>query len=86
MSAEIQTSDASTPLPDDHWVVILLDPDWADWSPWSVRAANEQAAIEQAIADWHAWLEDDLEDDGDEAHEDPEVIKVYRNSWIGERV
>ena len=27
------------------WVVILMDPDWSDWSPWSVVAKNKEADV-----------------------------------------
>ena len=36
----------------DCWVVILLDPDAGDWSPWSVIAKDKPRAIAQARRDW----------------------------------
>jgi hypothetical protein len=72
--------------PDDHWIVILTDPDGSDWSPWSVIAEHKKAAVARALADWFEWAhqDEDVGEDGD-LDDPPEVIKVYRNSWIGRR-
>ena len=70
---------------DGCYVVLLYDPDYADTSPWSVRADSRSHAIRLAINLWHAWLSDpDDEDDDEECRDDPEVTKVYERSWIGE--
>ena len=80
---------------EDEWVVVILDSDWEDWSPWNVTAPDLDSAIAKAKRHWRRFAagEDDWdqEDDDvvateDEALEDPEIIKVYRASWIGERV
>jgi hypothetical protein len=63
-------------IPEDAWVVILMDCDYEDWSPWNVRAPDERSAIAQATNDWQAFTE---------TTEAPDVVKVYRASWIGER-
>lgn len=67
------------------WVVILMDPDWSDWSPWSVVAKNKEAAIVLARRAWSQWTQAAGwgGDDSEEADE-AEVVKVYRNSWIGQ--
>ena len=71
-------------LLDECWVILLWDPDGNDTSPWPVTAQSKDEALRKAIADWHSSL---LEDSPDfEPHPDPDVFKVYRNSWIGERV
>ena len=56
------------------WVVILLDPDECDWSPWPVVATNKLGAIAQARRDWRDWCE---------SSDSAEVVKVYERSWIG---
>lgn len=61
----------------DRWVVILMDPDDSDWSPWSVTASDKRQAILKAQAEWRRWSR---------VHAAAEVTKVYRNSWIGEIV
>ncbi|QCQ97765.1 hypothetical protein [Brevundimonas sp. SGAir0440] len=70
------------------YVVLLWDPDYSDTSPWSVRAMSKDEAIQRARADWHAWLKGDDDEDDCESNklDDPEVFKVYANSWIGERI
>ena len=72
------------------WVVILPDPsfdDWDCWSPWSVRATSMQDAIDKAKTDWKRWaFGPDLQDDDLEQIDSPEVLKVYENAWLGERV
>lgn len=62
------------------WVVILLDPEGGDWSPWSVIALNRDHAISLARQDWCEWC--DWEGEPDYA----DVLKVFRDSWIGEIV
>lgn len=54
------------------WVVILMDPDCSDWSPWSVVAEDKEGAIASARRAWREWLQDEDEDgdgreDSDEA-------------------
>lgn len=72
------------------WVVILMDPDDSGWSPWSVIASDEERAIDLARRDWREWLvEDEVGEDGEDCDradevDEPVVLKVYRNSWIGE--
>ena len=75
----------------DCWVVILTDPDFSGWSPWSVIASDKETAIALARRDWRAWCqdedegeEDDEREDEDQEADEAEVVKVYRNSWIGE--
>lgn len=73
----------------DCWVVILTDPDFSGWSPWSVIASDEETAIELARRAWREWQqdEDDEDDEREDENQEPdkaEVVKVYRNSWIGE--
>lgn len=57
------------------WVVILMDPDYDDWSPWSVIAASKQDAVLKAQSDWRRWCG---------VPDDAEVVKVYGHSWMGE--
>jgi len=59
----------------DCWVVILMDPDDSDWSPWPVIANNKEQAILRAQSDWHKWSQ---------VNAVAEVVKVYTKSWIGE--
>jgi len=59
----------------DCWVVILMDPDYDDWSPWPVIAATKQEAVLKAQSDWRRWC--GVRDEAD-------VVKVYGHSWIGE--
>ncbi|QTC90858.1 hypothetical protein [Brevundimonas goettingensis] len=59
------------------WVVILTDPDGLGWSPWPVVAPNVQKAIRKAQSDWRRWCG---------VHAAADVWKVYRESWITERV
>lgn len=49
---------------------------------------SKDEAIQRARADWHAWLKGDDDEDDCESNklDDPEVFKVYANSWIGERI
>ncbi len=69
---------------DGCYVVLLYDPDYADTSPWSVRANSRSHAIRLAINLWHAWLtDDDDEDEEGSGLPDPEVTKVYEG-WISE--
>lgn len=63
---------------DGCWVVILLDPEGGDWSPWSVIAFDRKQAISLARQDWCEWCEWEGEPDY------ADVLKVYRDSWIGE--
>ena len=58
----------------DCWVVILMDPDDSDWSPWPVVAKNKRGAIAQARRDWRDWCR---------SPGSAEVLKVYERSWIG---
>lgn len=53
------------------YIVLLMDVDGADWSPWPVVAASPAEAVEKARADWRESIEAD--DDEDPA----EVVKVY---------
>ena len=70
----------------DCWVVILTDPDFSGWSPWSVIASDKDAAIMLARRAWREWLQHgDDEDDQDEEADEAKVVKVYAKSWIGER-
>lgn len=71
-------------LTDECWVILLWDPDGNDTSPWSVTARSKDEAIRKAIAEWQRSLSEDSVDF--EPHPAPDVFKVYRNSWIGERV
>ncbi|MGA0545918.1 hypothetical protein ACO2Q1_11645 [Brevundimonas sp. VNH65] len=73
-----------TALLDQCWVILLWDPDGNDTSPWSVKAETKDEAIQKAVADWHRWLVE--ENAVFMPHPPPDVFKVYRNSWIGERV
>ena len=59
----------------DRWVVILTDPDGINWSPWSVTASDPRRAILKAQSEWRRWSR---------VHAAAEVVKVYRDSWIGE--
>ena len=63
------------------WVVLIMDPDWEDASPWSVMADEIGEAVEKAVEDWKAWLTDP-DDPDPEPLPKPHVVKVYRNSWI----
>lgn len=58
----------------DCWVVILMDPDDSDWSPWPVVAKNKRRAIAQARRDWRDWCQ---------IPGSADVLKVYERSWIG---
>lgn len=60
----------------DRWVVILMDPDHDDWSPWPVVANNKAQAILRAQSAWRKWCG---------ANAAAEIVKVYSESWIGER-
>lgn len=83
-AAKTTEADGYGGLLDECWVVLLWDADGNDTSPWSVTAQSKDEAIRTAIADWHRSL---LEESADFIpHPDPDVFKVYRNSWIGERV
>jgi hypothetical protein len=69
----------------DNWVVLIGDPDGNNSSPYSVIAKTEDEAVEKAILDWMNWLAGgDLFDSAEWG--EPEIVKVYRASWIGERV
>lgn len=61
----------------DCWVVILTDPDGNDWSPWSVTATDQRQAILKAQSNWRRWCQ---------VHAAADVVKVYRDSWIGQIV
>ena len=69
--------------PDIRWVVILPDPSDGTWSPWNVVAPDEVRAVKQAQKDWLKWLGMHPYRDRPEA---PDPLKIYRDSWIGERV
>ena len=79
---------------DQDWVVVLWDQDGADAAPWNVRADDLDSAIDRARTQWWRWLDGDEtwdRDDGSLAPElarqdQPEVHRVYRGSWIGDRV
>lgn len=64
------------------YVVLLLDPDECDFSPWSVRATSRSQAIRLAINLWHAWASEP----GEPRLPDPDVLRVYERSWIEEIV
>jgi hypothetical protein len=68
-----------------HWVVMIMDPDYNDYSPYPVVAEDEGEAVAKAIASWRSSVggEDFLEDS---LWDEPEIGKIYRASWIGERV
>lgn len=70
---------------EQNWVILIMDPDYNDSSPYSVTADDLESAIEKAISEWRSWLQDD---DFFERSQwcAPEIVKVYRGSWIGERV
>lgn len=76
------------------WVVVLWDQDGAETSPWNVQADDLVGAIDKARSQWWRWLDGDEtwdRDDGTLASElsradQPDVHKVYRGSWIGDRV
>lgn len=59
---------------DGIWVVILYDPDYADWSPWPVLADSREMAVARARRDWRAWCH---------SPDQAEVVKVYQRSWCG---
>lgn len=59
---------------DGCWVVILYDPDDADWSPWPVFADSREMAVARARRDWRAWCHSPAQ---------AEVVKVYQRSWCG---
>lgn len=61
------------------YIVLLLDPDGEDSSPWPVVADSPAQAIEKARADYRAW------DGAPETDEPPPVVKVYRGT-LSERV
>ena len=77
-------TDERAALLNECWVILLWDPDGNDTSPWSVIAPSKDEAIRKAVADWHLSL---FEDSAEFVpHPAPDVFKVYRNSWISERV
>ncbi|EGF96176.1 hypothetical protein BDIM_30240 [Brevundimonas diminuta ATCC 11568] len=48
-------------------------------------AEDKEGAIASARRAWREWLQDEDEDgDGREDSDEAEVVKVYRNSWLGE--
>ncbi len=57
------------------WIVILIDPDDSNWSPWPVIANGKQQAILKAQSDWRKWSR---------VNAVAEVVKAYAKSWIGE--
>lgn len=73
------------PKLENRWVVIVLDPDWNDWSPCSVVADDVGEAVRIAVDQWRSF-QIDPDDLDPEPLEKPHIIKVYRNSWIGEIV
>ena len=72
-------------IDENDWVVLITDLDEMDESPFSVVADNKQEAIDKAIIEWRAWLTE-AEYTEDAASEEPRIGKIYRASWIGERV
>lgn len=77
----------------DDYIVLLTDPDWNDWSPWNVVAQSIPHAIELARSAWRQMY--DYGEDYKAGIDEPpqltpdaeiDVWKVYRHSWIGERV
>ena len=72
-------------IPDDHWVVLIWDPDYADTSLWSVRSSTYDEAVAIAGALWRAWLMEADDPEGDDNPGEPEVHRVFGNSWIDER-
>lgn len=83
MTIEHTTPETLRAALEDCWVVIILDPDWEDWSPWSVVANDIGSAVEKAVQDWEAWLSDPADPNPDPLPK-PHIIKVYRNTWITE--
>lgn len=65
------------------WVVLIMDPDWDNTSPWSVTAKDIDEAVTKAVEGWTA-LQTDPDDPEPVELEKPHIVKVYRNSWIGE--
>ena len=63
------------------WVVLIMDPDCEDSSPWSVMADDAGEAVDKAVEQWKDWLTD-ADDPAPEPLPKPHVVKVYRNSWI----
>lgn len=58
-----------TLIDDEHdWVVVILDPDWDDWSPWNVTAPDLAGAIAKAKKHWRRFAAG--EDDWDREDED----------------
>ncbi len=87
---------------DDDWVVIMLDPDDGDWSPWTVTAPDLDEAVAKAKNQWRKfcegtprlqaqWDNDNVLPPNPSVAGQPDdldcmVLKVYRGSWIGDRV
>lgn len=67
----------------NRWVVIILDPEGGDWSPWSVVAEDIGEAVKIAVDDWKDWQTDPT-DPNPTPPEKPHIFKVYGNSWIDE--
>lgn len=70
------------------WVVIILDPDWDGWSPYSVVANDIGSAVARAVNDWEA---DQSDPEGGDPYTEPtddylkpHIMKVYRASAITE--
>lgn len=63
------------------WVVLIVDPDCEDSSPWSVMADNAGEAVDKAVEQWKDWLTDP-DDPIPRTLPKPHIVKAYRNSWI----
>ena len=63
------------------WVVLIMDPDGEDTSPWPVMADEIGEAVAKAVEDWKAWqtAPDDSEPD---SLDKPQIVRVYRDSWV----
>ena len=65
------------------WVVLIMDPDCEDSSPWSVMADDAGEAVDKAVEQWKDWLTD-ADDPIPRTLPTPHIVKAYRNSWITE--
>jgi hypothetical protein len=63
------------------WVVLIMDPDCEDSSPWSVVADDAGEAVDKALEQWKDWLTDP-DDPIPRTLPKPHIVKAYRNSWI----